>query len=798
MEAVRMLISAQLQRRWRGWLALALAIGLGAGAVITAAAGARRSATAYERLVEWSDPFHAATGGGAAGEETFLPGIAAMEKLPQVADSVRFYAPALELRSARGKSIRNLNAVVVPPEIAATIDYRVKYVRGRAPRPDRPDEASIGFAAETDELGIGDVVQVVLYKDQDNPSADKTIPVRIVGVHAAPDEFPSVNQITFPSLGLSPAFFTAYRDYIPDDSSHMALAVHLKHGAAGFPAFRDAVIAQQIPIDLPVALTDTVSGVQKTLRFESSALWLLAGLLALAAFAIFGQALGRQAFADHRDNVTLGALGMTRTHLFAAGLARAVLMGVVAVVVAVPTAVVASTLTPIGIARVAEPFPGIRVDTMAILIGGGITLALVVVAAAPGAFRAAAIRPSVTRGDDRSSPARLAGVLARAGAPVAAVSGARMASESGARRRSIPIRSAIFGAAVGVAALVMSFVFVASLRRLVDDPRLSGMVWDVQVAGSAETADALAKDPRVLDVGRGGGVNIQIGNQRMLALTFEEHGSIRPVIVEGRAPRGDDEIALGRTTMRRIDAAIGSTIRVFPGGSPGEGAGDPRPVDFRVVGQVIVPGFFFETHEPGVGAAFTAEAASRIDPPSEDEYSYLIRFAPGVTLDDVLAGPHGGAISETIFFVVPTLHPADLAVLKGVSNIPVVLSGLLAAMAAATLAHSIVTSVRLRRSDLAILKTLGFVRRQARAAVAWQTSIMLVVALIVGIPTGLVAGRWLWRVFVDGLALLPEPRVSALAVALTAPGALVLANVIAAGPARTAARTRPALVLRAE
>jgi hypothetical protein len=225
---------------------------------------------------------------------------------------------------------------------------------------------------------------------------------------------------------------------------------------------------------------------------------------------------------------------------------------------------------------------------------------------------------------------------------------------------------------------------------------------------------------------------------------------------------------------------------------------DPTPIAFKVVGETVVPGFFFESHEPGVGAAFTIEAALKIDPPREGEYSYLIRFSPGVTLDDVVAGPYGNEIRDRIFFVVPRQDPADLGTLKSVSEIPVVLAALLGVMAAATLAHSLVTSVRRRRVDLAILKTLGFVRRQARATVAWQTSLMLVMALIIGIPTGLVAGRWAWHVFVEGLALVPDPRVSAAAVALIVPGALLLANIIAAVPARAAARTQPALVLRTE
>jgi len=45
---------AGLRHRWRGPLVLALLLGLISGAALTAAAGARRTATAYPRLLRWS------------------------------------------------------------------------------------------------------------------------------------------------------------------------------------------------------------------------------------------------------------------------------------------------------------------------------------------------------------------------------------------------------------------------------------------------------------------------------------------------------------------------------------------------------------------------------------------------------------------------------------------------------------------------------------------------------------------------------------------------------------------------
>ena len=71
-------------------------------------------------------------------------------------------------------------------------------------------------------------------------------------------------------------------------------------------------------------------------------------------------------------------------------------------------------------------------------------------------------------------------------------------------------------------------------------------------------------------------------------------------------------------------------------------------------------------------------------------------------------------------------------------------------------------------------------------------------ALLVGLPTGVAAGRWGWRLFAGQLGVLPDPVVPVLAVLIAVPSVLFLVNVVAALPGRIAARTQPGLVLRSE
>src|SRR5207244_11112551 len=115
-------------------------------------------------------------------------------------------------------------------------------------------------------------------------------------------------------------------------------------------------------------------------------------------------------------------------------------------------------------------------------------------------------------------------------------------------------------------------------------------------------------------------------------------------------------------------------------------------------------------------------------------------FAPGADQQAFLDGLRRKIHGRITVIGQPT--SGQLSSLRGISNVPLVLAGIVALMAAVTLAHTLITSIRRRRLDLAILKTLGFVRRQVSSAVAWQATALAAVALVIGIPLGVMGGRW--------------------------------------------------------
>jgi hypothetical protein len=150
---------------------------------------------------------------------------------------------------------------------------------------------------------------------------------------------------------------------------------------------------------------------------------------------------------------------------------------------------------------------------------------------------------------------------------------------------------------------------------------------------------------------------------------------------------------------------------------------------------------------------------------------------------------------NTVLF--PLKQP-DITNLERVGYLPGLLASLVALLALGTTAHALITSVRRRRRDLAILKTLGFVRGQISQTVAWQATTFALVAGLIGVPLGVAGGRWAWRLVAEQLGVASGPIVPPVSVLTIVTGALVVANLVAAGPGWTAARIQPSVVLRAE
>ena len=122
----------------------------------------------------------------------------------------------------------------------------------------------------------------------------------------------------------------------------------------------------------------------------------------------------------------------------------------------------------------------------------------------------------------------------------------------------------------------------------------------------------------------------------------------------------------------------------------------------------------------------------------------------------------------------------------------------MATAAVLALALTIVASVRQRRRELALLKSLGMRRSQLRTVVLSQATTILVVAIAISDPLGIAAGRWAWTAFANAIGVVPAPVVPAAALALGVLALLAAGNILATWPAAIAARTPVARTLRSE
>jgi predicted lysophospholipase L1 biosynthesis ABC-type transport system permease subunit len=261
-------------------------------------------------------------------------------------------------------------------------------------------------------------------------------------------------------------------------------------------------------------------------------------------------------------------------------------------------------------------------------------------------------------------------------------------------------------------------------------------------------------------------------------------GSTPPTVVEGRAPRTADEIMVGTRTLDDLHRKVGDEVELA--------AGD-RTARLRVVGRGVLPEFAGAARF-GEGAAMTYDGARRLDGDQAVADVILVRVRPGAAGTKLL-----GTLAKTrIGNVYLPTKPSDLVDLSRVGGLPSVVAALLAIMAIATLAHALFSAARRRRRELAILKVLGFRRRQVSAAIAWQAAVVAALAIALGVPLGIALGRWGWKTFAQRVGVPDTPVTPVAAIVVVAALAVVVAVLTALVPARLAGRTRPAVALRAE
>jgi FtsX-like permease family len=836
---------ATFRRRWTGYLTIVLLVGLVGGVAMGAIAGARRTQSAFPSYLAATDAseltMQASSNVSQYTSEQIEKLGQHLARLPRVTRLA--IAPNLFVVPL-GPHGRPLPAAEDNDDVTAIgsehgeyfAQDRVTVTQGRMAEAQSPSEmVATAEAAKLSGWHVGETVAFGAYTIQQAESPDFNFATeqpalrfsaKLVGLVVFPSQVVNDDVDRYPTFVLLTPALTAR---LRATQVYPTFGLRLAHGSADVPKVEKEIIAL-LPRGTTYTfhVTSVAEGeVERSSKPEAIALGVFGGIAGLAALLIAGLAIGRGISAQGEELDTLRALGanpLTLTWDAMFGVWGAIVLGAL---VAVGVAFVLSPLAPIGPVHQIDPNPGFAADWTVLAIGLATLIVGLGAVTAVLAYRAAARRRLGQRSERIERGSRVVNAAARAGLAPSAVAGLRFALEPGGGRTAVPVRSALVGAVLAMVVVVTTLTFASGLNALDSHPALYGWNWNnaINSAGGSGTvppvaAQLLSRDP---DVAAWTGYNfagVQIDGQTVPVLLAQTHAELTPPILSGHAVNANNQIVLGAETLAALHKKVGDTVKVSYG-SPSDAPVYVAPTSLRVVGTATLPaiGTSGALHpsmgtgamiSDGIGSPAFKKAIKQSDPNLNGHDVEVVRFRRGVTPATGLASLHKIVTAANkvmaadplgqgdVYEVLGVQRPAEIVNYQSTGATPDILATGLAVGAVVALGLTLATSVRRRRRDFALLKTLGFTRHQLAVTVAWQASVAAMVGIVVGVPLGIALGRWLWDLFARAIFAVPEPSVPIVQVVVVALAALVLANLVAAVPGRMAARTRTALVLRAE
>jgi hypothetical protein len=761
--AILLLVQSRWRASWRSLISLSVLLGVIGGMALGATCAALRTSTALTRMEAESQPYDVIVSAGEFGYSAW--GIDRIRALPQVkhASSITLHQffPTTAVRSrAELESAPTIGVF----DDRALYDYMRPIVKeGRLPKQDSPDEVFVEqFYADAHGLKPGDalsgrtldsvemnslfngdsgtdahIAEVTSNSDYGTP-----VTLTVSGVGTMPDAVLVDSAAPPVPMWGGPKSLFVNQTY---SWSELWASVWLKNPAdiPGFEAALNTATAHQNPAHYSTWASSRAQ-IGRAIQPAALALWIFAGITVALGLLLFGQAVSRRLQADGAINWPLWVVGAThrqRTYACLAFIAPALLIGSL---VAVALAFASSWLTPIGLARVVETSPGPLVDGPALSIGAIATVAMCLIVATVPAWRSTRITALSTTPPGST----IAAHLARWGAPPPTSIGVRFALEPGQGRVAVPTRATIVGAVTAITVAVASLTFAASLATAVTESQYYGVNFDGAIQyyywgldsrqpSVASLYDRLRSNPGVAEVAVLRAETVSINGQSIPAVGWVSTGSIEPTIAEGRAPRTRGEVALGQLTLESLGAKVGDRVDVQAPGFIGPSV---------VVGRAVLPGIAqlaaSDSTSMGFGAVMTDSALGRQDPKVT---RLLFTVHPGVDVSAVYQAIETNRPAEYMNVTRLVMRqPADVVGLRQLRDVPLWLAGGLIIVVAATVVHALFIGVRRRRTDLAVLHVLGAEVQTLRRIGLVQGVTVVLAASVVGIPLGVIAGRWSW------------------------------------------------------
>lgn len=793
MNAVIYWFRIDLRHRWKSTLVLAFLIAFSTGTVLTAVAGARRGASAVDRLLDRTLPVTAVALPNEPGFD-WEP-IAA---LPEVA-AVGKFAVTSFLVDEIPEEDRSTGFPVLGTDIYEKIERPV-VLEGRLLDPSRPDEVmATPLFLEHYGLAVGDTLTIRLWSPEQldtldtpefdgGPPAGPTIEATIVG---------SVRSMWFSdresdqgAMTTSPALFEQHpANFLGAQGSGFVNAmVRLTGGADSIPAFKDDLARITGRNDIDVwDMAAAARDLEDVTSFEARSLMVFALAALVAAFFLVGQAVARHVASIISDLQPLRAVGMTPGESRVAATLGPALSAGAGVALGVPIAYVASRWFPVGTASWMEGAPGLNADWA--VFGLGIVLVPLLVIG--GSLLSATIVLSSIRRRERPRQSVIASQLAQTGLPVPAVVGSRFALEPGSGSTSVPVRPALFGAIFGVLGVVAVFTFANGIDGTIDNPQRFGQTWELASFIGFNSQDFAPADDVIAQIGADADVTAvnnlrldvaQMAGAAVSVLTLDPlDRSLDVVLTKGSIATRPGEITIGPRTAAVTGLDVGDTVPA---------RGTKSDVELTVTGI----GFVYPSphNDYASGGWVTTDTYDSLF----DGFKFhliVIDLASGV--DPVAVADRLGSLGIQ---TEPNSPLPEQRQLQQIQAIPWFLAGFLALLGIAAVGHALATAVRRRRRDLAVLRAVGMTRPQSRGVVVAQATTLALTGLAVGIPLGVAMGRTVWRYVADLTPAFFVPPFALLAVGLVVPVALLAANLMAIRPSWIAANMRLGEELRSE
>ena len=830
MRAAAYRFRATFRQRGGEYLTLVVLIGLLGGVALGAIAGARRTQSSYVTYLGTIHPsdlqifttFANSSIGGSVGYDPATN--AKILRLPFVHSMDTIVGFDGNLDFVHGEHLR-IQPGEKPPVFEGptggefTTQDGAHLVAGRFADPNDPHEAIMNAqAAKEMGLHLGSVIQVGLNSDAQEvamsaPSGPSNLPaarvatVRMVGIVVFPQD---VDENDYDSLGSAEVLFSPAETRQIDTccAYYSDGALKLVGGSAHVSLVESEL--SRFGLAVPQVGFQTwgpaIAAADRAIKPVSVALAVFGGLAALSLLFVVIQVTGRQMRRHADETALLRALGAGPAMTMADGVLGIVGGIIVGCIVAVVVSVALSPLFPLGPVRPVFPVSA-AFDATVLGLGSAV---LVIVLSGVALLEAYRLELLLRSGAGRMvrSPSIGTRLAVGAGLPVAAVTGVRFAVDPG-DRDPVPVRSAMLGATVAVVVVLSTVVFSASLNNLVTHPSLYGWNWNYALlsgfAGDEDlpahqSASLLVHDRYVTAASGVYFAKAKIDGMSFPIIGADLHAAVAPPLLSGHGVEAPDQIVLGAETMSILGKHLGDTVEV----SGGHG----RSARLTIVGTATLPALV----GPGMGVGaivdyslIPAAVRNTQGSPVPGPNAYLIRTTgpPAqalLSLQEISntinspSSPSPGSAGG----VISALRPEEIVDSHSIVAIPAVLGASLAVGAALALGTTLVASVRRRRRDLAVLKTLGLSGRQLGTVVAWQSSVTVAIGTVIGIPLGIILGHVLWNGFAEAIHAVPVTSIPPAYVVAIAAGALVLANVVATVPARIAARTPTAVLLRAE